>query len=54
VRLGSNAESLRYALLTLSLSGFWAAYHYWTSVRTFDRDDARMRAAAVAVQAAAA
>ncbi|UAJ08857.1 spinster family MFS transporter [Glacieibacterium megasporae] len=48
VRLGSNAESLRYALLALSLTGFWAAYHYWTSVRTFERDDARMLAAAVA------
>ena len=44
-RLGSNAESLRYALLALSLTGFWAAYHYWTSVRTFARDEARMLAA---------
>ncbi|RZL70951.1 MAG: MFS transporter, partial [Sphingomonas sp.] len=41
-RLGSNAESLRYALLTLSLTGFWAGYHYLTSVRTFDSDDVRL------------
>ncbi len=47
-RLGSNVESLRYALLTLSLTGLWAAYHYWTSVRTFDRDDVRMRHVAMA------
>jgi len=47
-RLGSNSESLRYALLALALTGFWAAYHYWTSVRTFERDDARMLAAMTA------
>jgi predicted MFS family arabinose efflux permease len=41
-RLGSNAESLRYALLALSLTGFWAGYHYLTSVRTFDSDDVRL------------
>jgi MFS family permease len=41
--LGSNAESLRYALLALSLTGFWAAYHYWTSVRTYAADDARIQ-----------
>jgi len=42
--LHSNAESLRYALLALSLTGFWAAYHYWTSVRTYAADDRRIRA----------
>ncbi len=41
--LGSNAESLRYALMALSLTGFWAAYHYWTAVRTFAADDARVQ-----------
>ncbi|HEX8447250.1 MAG TPA: MFS transporter [Sphingomonas sp.] len=46
--LGSNSESLRYALLALSLTGFWAAYHYWISVRTFDADDARIRETPVA------
>lgn len=45
-RLGSNAESLRYALLGLSLTGFWAGYHYLTSVRTFDVDDVRLGHAA--------
>jgi len=43
-RVGSNAESLRDALLALSLTGFWAVYHYWTSVRTFAADEARVRA----------
>ena len=43
--LHSNAESLRYALLALSLTGFWAAYHYWTSVRSYESDDRRMRVA---------
>ena len=43
--LHSNAESLRYALMALSLTGFWAAYHYWTSVRTFVADDRRIRIA---------
>jgi MFS family permease len=47
-QLGSNAESLRYALLALSLTGFWAVYHYWTSVRTFTADDARIRQLRVA------
>ncbi|MGY2735494.1 spinster family MFS transporter [Sphingomonas sp. UYP23] len=41
-RMG-NAESLRYALMALSLTGFWAAYHYWTSVRSYTADDARVR-----------
>jgi len=38
-----NAESLRYALLALALTGFWAAYHYWTSIRTFTPDEALAR-----------
>ncbi len=42
-RLGSNTESLRWALLTLALTGFWAAYHYFTCTRTFVADDARIR-----------
>lgn len=45
--LGSNTESLRYALLALSLTGFWAGYHYLTSVRTYAEDDERVRAASV-------
>ena len=47
--LGSNAESLRYALMALSLTGFWAAYHYWTAVRTFAADDARVQMVGAAV-----
>ncbi|MES2043207.1 MAG: MFS transporter [Pseudomonadota bacterium] len=43
--LHSNTESLRYALLALSLTGFWAAWHYWTSVRTYAADDQRIRLA---------
>lgn len=31
--LGSNAESLRWALIGLALHGFWAAYHYAVSAR---------------------
>ncbi|MES2452594.1 MAG: MFS transporter [Pseudomonadota bacterium] len=41
--LHSNAESLRYALMALSLTGFWAAYHYWTSVRTYAADGERIQ-----------
>ncbi|MBV8972029.1 MAG: MFS transporter, partial [Sphingomonadaceae bacterium] len=33
-----NAESLRWALLALSLTGLWAAWHYWTGIRSFARD----------------
>jgi predicted MFS family arabinose efflux permease len=31
--LGGNAESLRFALLVLAPTGFWAAYHYWAAAR---------------------
>jgi MFS family permease len=44
--LGNNADSLRYALMLLSLTGFWAAWHYATSVRTYAHDDLLARAAA--------
>jgi hypothetical protein len=46
--LHSNAESLRYALMALSLTGFWAAYHYWTSVRTYAADGQRIQMATAA------
>jgi predicted MFS family arabinose efflux permease len=46
-RLG-NAESLRIALLALSLTGFWAGYHYWTSVRTYVLDEIHCRLASTA------
>ncbi|MEG3125427.1 spinster family MFS transporter [Sphingomonas sp. GB1N7] len=48
IRLGNNTESLRYALMGLSLTGFWAAYHYLTSVRTYGPDDDRVRQASSA------
>lgn len=46
--LGNNTDSLRYALMLLSLTGFWAAWHYWTSVRTFASDDLLARATVAA------
>ncbi|WP_298688814.1 MFS transporter [uncultured Sphingomonas sp.] len=52
-RLHSNAESLRYALLALSLTGFWAAYHYGASVRSYDADDRRLRDGETGVAGAA-
>jgi hypothetical protein len=33
-RLGSNAESLRWALVGLALTGVWAAWHYYAAART--------------------
>src|SRR5258708_17655674 len=35
---GAAQESLRYALVIASLSGFWAAYHYWASARNLTHD----------------
>lgn len=32
---GVSAVSLRWALVALSLTGFWAAYHYWAAARGF-------------------
>ena len=43
-----NAESLRIALLALSLTGLWAGYHYWTCIRSFAADEARLTAVSVA------
>ncbi len=33
---GASAQSLRGALVILSLTGFWAAYHYWAAARGFE------------------
>ena len=41
---GSNASSLRFALLLLAPTGFWAAYHYWAAIRDFRADEARATA----------
>jgi predicted MFS family arabinose efflux permease len=36
--LGAGRESLRWALLLLAPTGFWAAWHLWTSGRTIRED----------------
>ena len=38
--LGSNAESLRWALVALAPTGFWAAWHFLASARTIRADQA--------------
>ncbi len=38
---GAGTESLRWALLLLAPTGFWAAWHLWTSGRTIRADVAR-------------
>ncbi len=38
---GSNASSLRFALLLLAPTGLWAAYHYWAAIRDFRADEAK-------------
>jgi MFS family permease len=39
---GAGAESLRWALLLLAPSGFWAAWHLWASAATIREDEARI------------
>ena len=38
---GAGQESLRWALLLLAPTGFWAAWHLWTSGRTIREDEVR-------------
>jgi predicted MFS family arabinose efflux permease len=38
---GAGQESLRWALLLLAPTGFWAAWHLWTSAATIREDQAR-------------
>jgi hypothetical protein len=38
---GAGRESLRWALLLLAATGFWAAWHLWVSGRTIRADEAR-------------
>jgi MFS family permease len=38
---GAGRESLRWALLLLAPTGFWAAWHLWTSGATIRADEAR-------------
>ena len=35
---GVSAQSLRWALVLLALTGFWAAYHYWAAARGFEEN----------------
>ena len=39
---GAGAESLRWALLLLAPTGFWAAWHLWVSAATIRQDEARV------------
>jgi len=39
--LGAGRESLRWALLLLAPTGFWAAWHLWTSGVTIREDELR-------------
>jgi MFS family permease len=39
--LGAGSDSLRWALLLLAPTGFWAAWHLWTSGHTIREDAAR-------------
>ena len=36
--LDTGVESLRWALLVTTLSGFWAAYHFWAAARSIHSD----------------
>jgi MFS family permease len=38
---GAGQESLRWALLLLAPTGFWAAWHMWASAATIHEDEAR-------------
>ena len=40
---GADAASLRFALLLLAPTGFWAAYHFWAATRKIDEEVARVR-----------
>ena len=42
---GAGQESLRWALLLLAPTGFWAAWHLWTSAATIREDETRAKAA---------
>jgi hypothetical protein len=44
---GAGTESLRWALLLLAPTGFWAAWHLWTSGRTIRADQERIAGAAL-------
>lgn len=41
---GAGSDSLRWALILIAPTGFWAAYHLWVSARTIREDEARVGA----------
>jgi predicted MFS family arabinose efflux permease len=45
---GAGRESLRWALLLLAPTGFWAAWHLWTSGKTIREDEAHASGALLA------
>ena len=47
--LGAGAESLRWALLVIAPTGFWAAYHLWRSGATIREDEQRARSGQVSI-----
>jgi predicted MFS family arabinose efflux permease len=51
---GAGSESLRYALIIGSFTGFWAAYHYWAAGRELRGDLARAGSGTFDVNLAAA
>ena len=40
---GADAASLRFALLLLAPTGFWAAWHFWAATKKIDAEMARVR-----------
>ena len=40
---GADAASLRFALLLLAPTGFWAAWHFWAATGKIDEETARVR-----------
>jgi hypothetical protein len=38
VHFNAGAESLRWALLLTTLTGFWATYHFWAAARNIRHD----------------
>jgi hypothetical protein len=39
---GAGPESLRWALLLLAPTGFWAAWHFWRAAQSIRQDEARI------------
>ena len=46
----ADAQSLRWSLLLLAPTGFWAAWHLWTSGRTIAADQMRASVVGEAIQ----